>query len=337
MALDLFQATSPSFLTKYVRGLKDRNKTKPYTLEAILPTKSQGDLEYKFNKGGSALAEAATYRAYGTESPIGETGEFMEVRGKLPTISEKLPLTEYEDLRLRKLGDDSPEMKAEVLDYAEELTFRVLDRVEMARAEALFTGKVELAENGVVASIDFGRSGTHNANADTAWSNTSSADPIADLIACQGLIETSGGIVTDIVMNPATYAKMKQTDAVRNAAAVNGIAPGNVTNSAINTILESYDLPGITVDRRLVRPKGGSTGPVIANDRVILADRDAGTTPFGVTAEQLEFANDGSVKGGGLFAMSWKDFDPVTVWTKVSGIVVPVLSAPNLTVGLDVS
>lgn len=337
MSLDLFEAITPAQLTNYVRGAQERNALRPDPLEAILPTAQIDDLEYRFNAGDDSILEAAEYRAYDAESPIGKVNGFREIRGELPPISVKLPVKEYDRLRMKRLADTAPEMRGSVLDLGETLASLVLDRVSMAREEALFTGAITLSENGVTASIDFGRTGSHDATASTVWSTSATATPITDLIASAELINAAGGECTDILMNRATYAEMKMTAEVKNLAAVNGVVPGMVTDSAISTILESFGLPAITIANKLVRPKGGSARQLVQNDRVILADRtEVGNTPFGVTAEQLEYSADGEVKGGGLFVMAWKNPDPVQVITKASAIVVPVLSSPDLSVGLSV-
>ncbi len=337
MPLDLFEAITPAQLTNYVRGAQERNALRPDPLEEILPATQIDDLEYRFNKGDDSILEAAEYRAYDTESPIGKVNGFREIRGELPPISEKLPLKEYDRLRMRRLADTAPEMRGSVLDLGETLATKLLARVAMAREEALFTGKIVLSENGVTASIDFGRTSSHNATAATVWSTSASATPVVDLINGVALINDAGGDCTDIFMNRATYAEMKLTAEVKNLAAVNGVVPGMVTDSAVSTILESFSLPPITVVNKLVRPKGGSSRQLVQNDRVLLVDRtEVGSTPFGVTAEQLEYSSDGEVKGGGLFVMAWKNPDPVQVTTKASAIAVPVLSNPDLSVGLSV-
>lgn len=341
MPLDIFDAVDPATLTEYVRGYTDRNAAAPYLFDTILPSQSVDDIDYSFDKGGSGLIDAAMYRAYDAEAQIGERRGRTKVRGQLPPISRKLPMTEYQRLKFRRIQD--ADMGGTVIDDAEDLTGTVLDRVELARYEALYTGEVNLSENGLTFQVDYGRDNTHNASASVSWSTAVSADPVKDFVDCAELIRDAGGEPTHIIMNHVTFAKMKATDSLKAAATGTSSVTDVVPNSLIAAILAEFGLPGITVYNKRTQVAGSAT-KFVPDDQVIIVDASnagnrngIGSTPYGLTAEQLEYAADGSVQGGGLFAMSWKIPDPVAVWTKVSAITLPVLTNPDLSVGLDVS
>src|SRR5690606_34436931 len=96
----------PAELTGYVReALADLEQNR-FTLSRYLPSRTIDDLHYRFNRGGEGLAEAATFRAYDAESPIGGRPGLTRVTGELPPISRKVRLGEFDRLRLRQAADD---------------------------------------------------------------------------------------------------------------------------------------------------------------------------------------------------------------------------------------
>src|SRR5829696_6172389 len=100
---DYFQ---PAELTGYARAaLADIPANQP-TLARWLPYRMIDDLVYRFTRGGEGLTEAATYRSWDTESPIGNRAGMTRVQGELPPISRKLRQDEYTRLRLRSNGED---------------------------------------------------------------------------------------------------------------------------------------------------------------------------------------------------------------------------------------
>ena len=72
-------------------------------LNTVLPTRPVDDLEYRFTKGDLLDMDAATFRAFDAESPIGTRPGLSRMAGELPPISKKMRLGEEQRLRLRQL------------------------------------------------------------------------------------------------------------------------------------------------------------------------------------------------------------------------------------------
>lgn len=333
MPLDLLSAVDPVELTGYVRAALADLERNRFLLGQVLPTQTIDDIEYRFYAGGAGLVDAATYRAEDAETPIGARRGAMRVSGELPPVSRKIRMGEYDRLRLRRVSDEV--LRQSVLDDAVTMTQAVAARLELARSEALFTGELVLNENGVVATVDYGRTSSHNATASTVWSTTASATPITDLLAARELIRDAGGEPDFLAMNSQTYGEMIATAQVKNLA-TGVVTPSIVTDASVSQILAAHGLPPVTVYSARVSVAGTST-KVLADGKVILADRSQlGATLSGVTAEQIEYAGDVQGMEPGIFAMSWKNPDPVSVWTKAGAIALPVLANPDLSVGLSV-
>lgn len=333
MAQNLFDAIDPVRLTGYVRAALADLDTNRFFLADALPIRPVADIQAQFNAGGLGLAESATYRTFDAESPIGARPGMSETIIKLPPISQKVRLSEYDRLRMQNVSSDV--LVSAVLDDADRLTQNVAARIELARSEALFAGSITLAENGVNATIDFGRTGSHDASAGTVWSTSASAKPISDLLAARDLIRDAGGEPDVIVMNSSVYAEMIATDQVKNLASSNGVNPSIVSDATMSSILTANGLPPVKVYSAKVKVSGSAT-KIVADDKVIMYDRDGlGDTFSGVTAEQLELDNLRSMEPG-IVALATKEWDPVSVWTKAAAIALPVLANPDLSVGLSV-
>lgn len=334
MPLDLFAAADPATLTGYVRAALADMERNRFRLAELLPTRTIDDIEYRFYSGGAGLVDAATFRAYDSESPIGARRGAVRVSGELPPISRKVRMGEYDRLRLRNVGDDR--LRNETLNDALAMTQSVAARIELARSEVLRTGSLTLNENGVVATVSYGRSGGNTFSASPLWTgNPTTAHPITDLQSATGLIAAVGGNATAIVMNDATYALFIATDQVKNLA-WSGVAPSIVSDTAVAQILSAYSLPPIIRYNAVVNVAGSAT-KIVPDNKVIIVDANQlGSVLSGVTAEQLELTDTIGTAEPGIVAVATKTFDPVSVWTKAAAIALPVLANPDLSVGMTV-
>lgn len=323
---------TPVELTGYTRQALADLQVNEFQLSAWLPNTPVDDLEYRFLTGGEGLAEAATFRAYDAESPIGSRPGVSRISGQLPPISRKIRLGEYDRLRQRNLTDG---IRNALYDDAERMTRSVAARLELARGQAISGGALSIAENGVTATVTFGRASGHTAQAPgTLWSVSATATPISDLLGwIDTYVATNNGVRPgSIIMPSAVRSAMLRTVEVRNYAAAAGVAPSIVSPLVLATILSAFDIPPIYVIDEQVTV-AGSAVRVIPAKNVILAPAPGpsqlGATLLGTTAESLEpeFAG----VGPGIVSGAYSTKDPVAVWTKAAAIGLPVLANPNLT------
>lgn len=332
---------APAELTGYVRAATADMDANQFTLSQWLPSQNIDDLQYRFTSGGEGLAEAATFRAYDAESPIGSRPGINRVTGELPPISRKLRLGEYDRLRQRRAN---AQITDAIFSDAERMTRAVMARIEMARGQALYAGSVTISENGVIATVSFGRAGGHTVAPGTLWTTVATATPLQDLMTWRDTyVATNGSEPGAILTSRRVMALMMRNAEMRNLVFPAANQPSLVTESSVNQALAAYGLPPIFVYDAQVRVNGSATR-VIPDDRLVLLPApgtpdgsDLGATLFGTTAESLEpeFGLTGNEPG--VVAGSYSTKDPVAVWTKAAAIALPVLANPNLTLAADVA
>lgn len=329
---------APADLTGYARAALADLEANQFTLSQWLPSRNVDDLTFRFTRGGEGLTEAATFRAYDAESPIGARPGFSRVTGELPPISRKIRLGEYDRLRQRNAPG---EITTAIEDDATRMVRAVAARMELARGQALYTGTVVLNENGVIATVDFGRNAGHTVAAGTVWSTTATATPLADLLTWQSTYVTTNGEPPGVILTSTRVVNFLLRNAeVRALLATVAGTPSIVSRDALNQVFGAYGLPPIMVYDAQVRVNGVATR-VIPDDRVLLlpaTGTDLGATLYGTTAESLE-PGYGLVagEGPGIVAGAYSTEDPVAVWTKAAAIAIPILVNPDLTLAADVA
>lgn len=331
---------TPAELTGYVRAALADLETNRFTLSRFLPSQAIDDLMYRFTRGGEGLAEAATFRAYDAESPIGSRPGVTRVTGELPPISRKIRLGEYDRLRQRR-ADQA--IRDAILDDSTRMVRAVAARVELARGEALYSGKISLNENGVIATVDFGRKASHTVAPSVLWTETN-ATPLTDLLSWRDTYVASNGSEPGVILTSRrVVALMMRNAEMRNLVFPGANQPDIVTQTSVNQVLNAFGLPPIEVYDAQVSVNGSATR-VIPDDRVLflpapgsLDGDQLGATLWGTTAESLEpeFGIEGDEPG--IVAGAYSTKDPVAVWTKAAGIALPVLANPDLTFCADVA
>lgn len=326
---------TPQELTGYARAALENMPDNQGRLEPFLPNRTVNDLQYRFTRGGGGLTEAATFRSYDAESGIAGRPGLTRVTGELPPISRKIRLGEYDRLRLRANGNDA--IVQGIFDDADRMVAAVEARIEKARGDALYGGKITLNENGLIATIDFGRAGGHSTAAGVAWTSASTAHPVKDLLSWVDtyVASNNGYRPGAILMGRKVLATMGLTDEVRALLSVGATVPSIVSQAQVSNMLAAFGLPPITLYDRSVNI-GGSTTRVIPENAVILlpavgdTTQPLGGTLWGVTAESLEPGYNLSGDEPGIVAGSYREDDPVSIWTKAAAISLPVLANPDL-------
>jgi len=334
----LYDLVDPQELTGYVRGIQletDRNK---FLLSAYLPNKNIDEFEFRITNGTLRDPDAAVYRAWDTESPIGSRQGISRIIGELPPISKKMRLGEEERLRRRALERaDNTELVNAIYDDAAQLTRSVLARIEMARGEVLETGQMVINENGVLQTVSWGRSGTHTVTASVKWDVPATATPIADLRSwVQTYINDNGVAPAFGLTSTQVISALLLVSEIRSIATTVSGVPGIVTLGTVQSILQAFGLPPMVPYDTQVRVAGTATRVTNAKKVTLMppAGEPLGNTLFGTTAEALVLQEAQAIGGAdapGLVATVHKLDDPVSTWTKVGGIALPVVPNPDLT------
>lgn len=330
-------------LTGYVRDLEFPEMV----LDGILPNEQAADIAYKLRRA-TIERRAATYRAFDTESPIARRGPLSTIEGEIPPLSEKIRLGEYDRLRAAAdRGDAGARGAIEeiIFDDAKMRAWAVQARIEIARGDVLTDGKFTLtAENGLTLEVDYGVPGGNIVTPGTVWSDTTNSVPLTNLKAWQKVWRTanSGQNPGVIVTSDDVIANLLLNAQIRSMLVNNGVTPAFATLDQTNTVLQAHGLPPIVQYDGQFTDAGGSTVYPIPKDRVLMLPGNAaelGMTLYGTTAEALELVSEGRLvrsDAPGIVATIDKRFDPVSIWTKASGLAIPVLRDPNKLLVADV-
>ena len=331
---------TPAVLTGYARAaLRDR-PVNAFGLEAWLPNDTVNDLTYQYTKGGGGLIEAAVYRAYDAESDIGNREGGAKVTGELPPISRKMPVGEYERIKRRNLDTQGEEIKNAMLADSVKLANAISARVELARGSALFGGAVTLNENGVQASVDFGRSGSHNVSASVLWSDLAVAKVYDDLQTWLDVYNTTNGrLPAYTAMSRKIYNYMRRNAQLCAMSVPGGAsAPSVLTRDGLNAVLGDFDIPPVFIYDAQVTV-GGTATRITPEDKICFLPEQggaAGKTLWGVPVEADDPRYGLAGSEAGIAIGGYKSEDPQTVWTRATAIVLPVVAAPDLTFQADV-
>ncbi|PPS86405.1 major capsid protein [Streptomyces sp. MH60] len=331
---------TPAELTGYAREALRFREENALNLNRWLPNETINDLTFRFNRGGGGLTEAANFRAFDAESDIATRSGGTRVSGELPPISRKMPVGEYEQIRMRNVDTQNAEIRDAMESDSVKLVAQIAARLELARGQALFNASVTLNENGVQASVDFGRSASHSVAPTTAWTNTETATAYDDLQAWLEVYnDTNGGLPAYTLMSRKIYNQLRKNKQIRELAfAGSASAPGVLTREGLNAVLGQYDIPPIEIYDAKVSV-GGVATRVTPEDKLLFLPEQgdaAGKTLWGVPVEANDPRYGLAGDAAGIAVGGYKSEDPQTVWTRATAIALPVVAAPDLTFVADV-
>lgn len=324
-------------LTGYVRNVPI---TRGENLRTFLPSVAISDLEYRFAKGGLVDPDVAQYRAFDTEAGIAKRPGIARVSGELPPLSRKVRLGEEDRLRLNSLlsggGNGTADQRIQaIFDDAGNMARSVQARITQAVGQALYDGRVIIAENGLSATVDFGIPAGHRVTAGTVWSNVAS-DPITDMTSWKQTYIDTNGVEPGVMVTSTTVVNyLLKNTILKGMGGLGNLVGPILRRNTLDVIVQELGLPMIMVDDTTVRVDGVATRVIPANRVVMLPmpEEPLGSTLYGITAEALELTEAGQLQlsqAPGIVAVVDKTFDPVSIWTKAAAIALPVVANAEL-------
>lgn len=326
----------PEDLTYIAReGYNDAEESAEFNLSRFLPNEFRQSTHITLEAGDNGFIEAAEFRSYDAETPIGGIGEGgRRLSFELPALGQKRRLSEYNQLSL--LGENGyPAVKDAIERSALKRGQAVADRIELARGRVLVSGKAVINENGFRIDSDFGRDPELTVTPATAWSD-GSANPLEDIsdwveaYSDKNGLEPSYMLVSNkIVRALRSYKGFLPKDSVRS----------QVSFKEINAFLAEEDLPQLVKYNRKVNV-GRTPERVIPEDTALFlpeANAGLGNTFWGVTLESFESEYSLAVEDRpGIVVGAYKDDDPVAVWVKAFAVGMPALANANLAMAATV-
>lgn len=249
------------------------------TLARYLPNRFVNDIHVEVNQTDNGLVPEARYRAYDAEPEIGTDEGGSSFTLKLPAISQKMPVSEYRQLRARSASDDV------IRDYIKRTARRVAraiaDRAERQRATVINTGKATANQKNFGFDDDFGRSAEASFTASALWSVTAT-DRLEQLHEWVELYEEMNQrAVGSILMTRTPFGALARGDQFR--VQLNNGASRPLPADEIRQTIVSDDLPPIDLYNRKT-----AAGALLPSDAIFLMPEpvdpnDEDGSPYGAT------------------------------------------------------
>lgn len=257
----------PETLTGYARESMAEYEARKGTLARYLPYRDIADIVARFVKGQTGLIDVAKFRAYDAAPEIGRRPSGKRVTLELPALGQNLPVTEYEQLRLRSDNVDDAAALQTILSTTTTAVRSVADAIERLRGIVLATGKATINQDNFQSDDDFGRPSAHTVTAGTLWSDLTTSR----LAYLQTLTDTyrdnTGEEPGSFVMPTRVFRAMAQGEEFQTQL-ING-AGRPPTAAEVRSIVTGAGLPDIEVyDRRV--SVDGSTTRVLRDDTLLM-------------------------------------------------------------------
>ncbi len=316
----------------YVRAKQPQDYIGP----TLFPVKNVNTLDIEYFKSQNKLPVMATLQTFGAETPIASREGFQKVEGSIPAIKRKINLDERYLIALRREGiGDMDTVRNEVFNDLDRMTASVHARVEGLCIEALSTGKLTLAENGVVLNVDYGVDSTHKDTLESTalWSAGATATPVDDIATwTEKIVDDSGIRPTRALTSNTVVAALLKSQQIREMIHGESGSTIMITLAQVNTLLAQMELPQIAQYNQKYRIEAAAgtytTARFLDDSLFLLLPPDPlGETLYGPTAEALmSDAGLSATEISGLYSTVTSDDDPPAIWTKVAATAIPTFS-----------
>lgn len=249
----------PATLTGYARAELDFYESRQGSLARWLPNRTVPDTSVRFVKGASGLIDTANFRAYDAEIEIGRRPGGQRVTLELPALGLNIPISEYDQLRMRGGVDQNDARMIVAIQNATATAVRaVADSMERLRGIVLATGKATIDQPNFKADDDFGRPANHTITLSAAnrW-----ADPATDRLtvlenAMDIYRESTGEDPGCFLMSNKAYRAFASGNELATLLTGGGSRRASVED--VNSFVSAAGLPPIVRYDRRVQVGGAS-------------------------------------------------------------------------------
>lgn len=327
--MDILREFSRKATLAYARARQPRN----YVGATLFPAQTVNELTFEYWKSLNLLPVMASVQAFGAEAEIASRDGAEKVTGEIPTIKRKIPLNGRALVALRREGaGDVDFVRNTLYNDLDNMIDAVHARIEQMRIDAIATGKIELDENGVVMTVDYGVPANHKEvlSGTDKWSNHANANPIE---AIQDWVST---IVADTGVTPARALTSNTvvTHLLKSAEIrklIYGDAGGSraISLNQLNELMRQMNLPAIaTYDlqvRRQLRNGTYQTARFLPEAKfVLLPGEKLGDTLMGPTEDAMLDPDIEAREMAGIYAAVYtQTMDPPVIETKAAASAIP--------------
>lgn len=327
--MDILKEFSRRATLAYARARQPRTYVGP----TLFPLRTVNELTFEYWKDENRLPVMASVQAFGAEAEIASRDGAEKVTGEIPTIKRKIPLNGRALVALRREGaGDLDFVRNQLYNDLDNMIDAVEARVEKMRIDAITTGKIELAENGVIMTVDYGVPAEHKETltGDSRWSIHDKATPITDIQEWTDKIVADTGIRPERALTSNTVvANLLKCAEVRQL--IYGDLGGSraISINQLNALMETMNLPRIaTYDEQVRRQRADGTYETLRffpEDKfVLLPGQPLGETLDGPTEDAMLDPDIEATEIAGIYAAVYKQsMDPPVIETKAAACRIP--------------
>lgn len=238
-------------------------------------------------------------------------------------------------------GDDT--LYEYVLNDGIRLADQVVTRTKVAKNELMATGKVTIKENDLDLTVDYGVPSEQTAHTIDLGA---SADVLSDIQTIVDAASDKGVTITGMMTSRANVSKLRKNEVLQKAINGNIGAGALVQNSALGAFLnEEFGISQIVtndltygVDATIDddgRPNIIQKRYFPKDKITFFATNPSGRMGVGLWGDPPEvdmgqfYPVNGSAVSPYVFVSQMMEWDPSVLWTKASGLFMPVLYNPN--------
>ncbi len=292
--------------------------------------------EYLRLASNARIPVMATVHGFDTEAEIASRPVFDKVSVEKMLIKRKINQTEKQ----RQLTENGVWSDDEIVKYTFDdmrmMADSVKTRTEVAKMEVLSTGKMAIKENNVDLSVNYG---VPDENTAYTLDLSESADIIGQIQAIVDDARDNGYLITRAITSNVVMRKLSANTGIQTriygTVGAGTYAPTSRIEALFGEIfgfstITSYDL------RYKYETASGSTATkrFFPEDKItFIATGITNTFGFGlwgVTPEEEKYGQYTEKSQNQFITITqWNEPDPVAVWTKASGLFIPVLPDPE--------
>lgn len=306
-----------------------------YLGDRLFPDRKTENLmaEYLRLANGASLPVMATVHAFDTEAEIGSRPAFEKVSVEKLLIKRKINQTERLKL-LKEHGVYADEAVVRyIFDDMRMMADAVKVRTEVAKMEVLSTGKMTITENRLNQNVDYG---VPAENLTYELDLSPEADIIGQLQAITDAAALNGYTITEAVTSQKIIRKLAANKGIQTLI-FGSIGQGTYVPTDRLRSLFSQVLGFSTLTTNDLRYKVQAADGTESTKRFFPENKisfigvpSLGVGLWGVTPEEEEYGQYTEKSSDQYITITqWATEDPVAVWTKASGVFIPVLPDPG--------
>lgn len=291
--------------------------------------------EYLRLASGATTPVMATVHALDTEAEIGSRPVFDKTRVEKLLIKRKINQSE----RVRLLSESGVYKDDAIVRYVFDdmrlMADAVKVRTEVAKMEVLSSGQMTIKENNLNMTVSYG---VPTANTGYTINLGSTADIIGSIQTIVDAAADAGETITEMITSKKVLRKLAANEGIQTLI-FGTVGKGTyVPNDRLQSLFSQlFGITAISTNdlRYKVQRASGveDTKRFFPDDKLVFISSGGasfGAGLWGVTPEEAEYGQYSEKSADQYITITqWATPDPVAVWTKASGLFIPVLPNPN--------